>query len=602
MPPPEDPRGRRDPPEPNIFADAPAEDPAADAAAADALRRRLEAHRAAGRDDAAEAEPRPAAPEPPAARISASLPGFGATIGASGQDARQPLGKPGDDARQPLAGRSPDAPQLRAEPTADPLTAGFVTESAPAAPPAVAKAGPVPAPGGAAPPPPTVPRTPAAGPPADPPPDPARRYSAAQPTLFGMIGLGILVAGLFGWGLFANIAGAVIAVGKVVVETRQQVVQHPDGGVVGEIMVRDGDRVQAGDILLQLDATLLRSEETILDDQYWELKARRNRLEAEQFRAEEITFDPELIARAAENPRVNLQVEGQRILFDTRNRFEFEQIGQLRERQTQIERQIEGAEAQITALTRQLELIAQELVGQQRLFDQGLAQLNRVLSLQREEARLQGQIGELTATIAEAAGRRAEIEIQILQTSTQRQERAITEVRDIQFQENQVREQLVAVRERLDRLDIRAPIAGEVLGMTVFARRSVVRPADPILYIVPSETDVVVVAQIETTAVDQVFIGQEAALRFSAFSMRTTPDVYAQISRISADAIDDPQRGVSYYEVQFVISDEEMAKIEGLILVPGMPVEAYIKTEDRTPLNYLVKPLTDYFNRALRED
>jgi HlyD family secretion protein len=417
-----------------------------------------------------------------------------------------------------------------------------------------------------------------------------------------MIGVAVLVLGLFGWGLGATIAGAVIAPGKIVVETRQQVVQHPDGGVVDSILVKDGDRVQAGDVLIRLDGTLLRSEETNLDSQYWELVARRNRLEAEQFQADEIAFDPELLARAQIDPRVQMMVDGQRILYTTRDRSEAEQIEQLRERQAQIEQQIGGSEAQIAALDRQLELIGQELVGQQRLFDQGLAQLTRLLSLQREEARLRGQIGELTAAIAQARGQRSEIAIQILLISTQRQEQAISEMRDIQFQENQVREQLVALRERLSRLEIRSPITGEVLGMTVFAVRSVVRPAEPILYVVPSDVDFIISAQIETVNVDSVYPGQPATLKFSAFSTRTTPDINGHVKKVSADALEDEQRGFSYYTVELGIDEGEMEKLTGLTLIPGMPVEAYIRTQDRSPLNYLVRPFTDYFSRAMRED
>ncbi|MEC9433532.1 MAG: HlyD family type I secretion periplasmic adaptor subunit [Pseudomonadota bacterium] len=417
-----------------------------------------------------------------------------------------------------------------------------------------------------------------------------------------MIALILLVFGFGAWGAFTQIAGAVIAAGEVDVETREQVVQHPDGGVVGDIMVKDGDVVEAGDVLLRFDDTLQRSEAIILDGQYWELVARRNRLEAEQFEADAIDFDPRLIEKAKSDPAIKVIVDGQQSLFETRLRALDETTNQLRERQAQIGRQIEGAEAQVRALSRQTELIEQELEGQQRLFDQGLAQINRLLSLQREEARLQGEVGELTASIAEFRGKVAEIEIQILQATTQRQEQAITQVRDIQYQENQVREQLASINEQLSRMEVRAPIAGTVFGSTVFARRAVVSPAQPILYILPSNVEFVFNARIEPIHVDEVFPGQAATLRFSALSSRTTPEIDGHVVKVSADAIVDERTGLSYFPVELALDPNQTYKLDGHTLVPGMPVEAYIKTYDRTPLNYLIKPVEDYFAKSLREE
>ncbi|MEO1688750.1 MAG: HlyD family type I secretion periplasmic adaptor subunit, partial [Pseudomonadota bacterium] len=430
----------------------------------------------------------------------------------------------------------------------------------------------------------------------------ASRYPASRSMTLGFAGVMVLVAGLFGWGAFANIAGAIIAPGQVEVETRDQVVEHPDGGVVGEILVQDGDRVEAGDILLRFDDTLLRSEESILASQYWELTAWTHRLEAEALGARSIEFDPELVALADEDPEVREMIDGQIMLHATRLRSQAEQIEQLRERQTQTREQISGAEAQIAALERQLELIAQELEGLRTLLEQGLTQLNRVLALEREEARLQGQIGELTANIAQARGQLAEIEIQIVLLSTQRQEQAMDETRRLSYEASGIREQLVAVRERLSRMDVRSPVTGTVFGNTVFAERSVVGPGEPLMFVVPEDVELIITSQIELVNIDQVFPGQPAALRFSAFSMRTTPELNGHVVRVSADAVTDEQRGISYYTAELALDPGEEAKLEGLTLLPGMPVEAYIRTDDRSPLNYLMKPLADYFSRSLREE
>ncbi|MEM6742492.1 MAG: HlyD family type I secretion periplasmic adaptor subunit [Pseudomonadota bacterium] len=501
-----------------------------------------------------------------------------------------PKKAPADQAR---SGASPQG-----APTARPAPDGPLPAPA-------GKAAPAPAPsGGDGAKPPALPGLALAG--GAPPPSPvaaaAARFSAGRSLTLGFLGVLVLVAGLFGWGAFANIAGAIIAPGQVEVETRDQVVEHPDGGVVGAILVKDGDRVAAGDVLLRFDDTLLRSEETILQEQLWELTAWRNRLQAETFGAEEIAFDPLLTEAAAVEPYLSELLEEQRLLYQTRIRSEAEQVQQLRERQAQTEQQIAGAESQIEALERQLDFISEELTGLRQLFAQGLAQLNRVLSLQREEARLAGEVGELTANIAQARGQLAEIEIQILQLQTQRQERAIDESRRLQYEASGIREQLAAVRERLSRMEVRAPVAGTVFNNTVFAERSVVGPGEPIMFVVPEDVEFIISAQVELMHIDAVYPGQEAALRFSAFSMRTTPELNGHVVRVSADAVQDERTGMSFYTAELALDDGEADKLEGLTLLPGMPVEAYIRTEDRTPLNYLVKPLTDYFSRSMREE
>lgn len=427
-------------------------------------------------------------------------------------------------------------------------------------------------------------------------------YSSRGPVLLGLFSLLLLVGGFGAWGAFANLSSAVVASGKLEVETKQQVVEHIDGGVVGQILVRDGDKVEAGQLLLRFDDTLMRNEQKSLRAQYWELVARAARLKAEQQEREAIVFPAELIEQGEGDGEITDIIEGQLGLFEARRRSFSDQVDQLHERQRQIAQQVGGAEAQVEASRRQLALIEQELVGQQKLYDQGLAQLNRLLALQREEASLQGEVGRLTASIAEARGRTAEIEIQILNLSSARQEESITQLRDIQYQQNQVREQLASVEERLTRLDVRAPIGGVVTGSTVFAVRSVVSPGEPILYIVPQDVELVVEAQVETIFIDQVWAGQPATLRFSAFSSRTTPELEGHVVKVSPDAFQDERTGRTYYTATLKPDEGEIDKLEGLTLVPGMPVEGYIKAGDRTPLSYLVKPFADYFNRAMIEE
>ncbi len=432
-------------------------------------------------------------------------------------------------------------------------------------------------------------------------PDIKKITSARKPMVVGLAALMILVGGLGTWSALASIAGAVIAPGQIKVEGDRQVVQHPEGGVVGDIMVDDGDFVEAGDVLMRFDDTLLRSELAITEGQLFELIARRGRLNAERDGAEAIEFDEEVLQRAAEDPEVAELVEGQERLFEARLITMGKQVDQLHERQTQIKEQIGGAEAQLAALQVQLDLIREELADQQGLLDKGLAQASRVLSLQREEARLGGEVGGLTASIAESRGRIAEIEIDILKLTTDRREEAITTLRDLQFREIELREKRLSALETLSRLDVRAPVSGVVYGKQVHAIRAVVRPAEPIMEIVPQDTPLVIASRIASIHVDQVHVGQHATLHFSAFDQRTTPVLEGSVSKLSPDVFTDERTGQTYYSAEVVPLPGEVEKLGDLKLVPGMPVEAFIATAERTPLSYLLKPVRDYFNKAFRE-
>lgn len=451
---------------------------------------------------------------------------------------------------------------------------------------------------------------PEAGPPALPQPmrsartpaDAALRWSAGGYMSLGVVVVAILVFGLGGWSAFASISGAVVSSGRLKVESERQVVQHLEGGVVAEILVQEGDVVQAGDILVRLDGARARAELGIVESQLFEAMARIGRLEAEQVDADEIVYDPELLEMAAARPEVASLVEGQTGLFNARNDTVRRETEQLRERQAQIEEEIEGSHAQRESLEIQLSFIEQELGDLRSLLERGLAQASRVLSLEREKARLIGQTGALTAQIAQARGRITEIDIQLNGLTAERREQAITELRDLKSREAELKERRLAALDVLDRLDIRAPRSGVVLEMTVFAIRSVVRPAEPLLYIVPLEEALVVEARVEPVNVDQVYPGQSARLRFSAFNQRTTPEIEAVIARISPDAIVDETTGLSFYTAEVVIPDEQLARLGELTLVAGMPVEVFIQTGDRSPMSYLMKPVTDFFSKSMREE
>ncbi|EKE44207.1 type I secretion membrane fusion protein, HlyD family [Oceaniovalibus guishaninsula JLT2003] len=429
-----------------------------------------------------------------------------------------------------------------------------------------------------------------------------RAWSATGPLLMGMLSLAILVGGFGTWAAMTNISGAIIAPGQIRVDRNRQVVQHPDGGVVAAILVDEGDRVEAGQVLIRLDPMLLRSKLATSEAQLYEILARKARLEAERDVADTIAFPAILTDMQQHDAAVRDLLEGQRRLFEAREETVGQSVEQLGTRRAQIARQIEGIEAQQHALDSQLALMAEELESQQTLLDRGLAQASRVLALQREEARLEGSRGELLSASAEAAERISEIELQILALRTQRREEAITQLRDLQFREVEYVETVASLREQLSRLDITAPVAGIVYDLAVFAERSVIRPADPVLYIVPQDRALVITAQVEPIHVDQVRVGQEVVLRFPAFDQRTTPELRGRVLQISADSFEDERRGNAYYRAEVEMLPGQADRLPDTVtLIPGMPVETYLRTADRTPLAYLVKPFTDYFNKAFRE-
>ncbi|MGR3758075.1 MAG: HlyD family type I secretion periplasmic adaptor subunit, partial [Tranquillimonas sp.] len=319
-----------------------------------------------------------------------------------------------------------------------------------------------------------------------------RGWNARWHVGLGMAALILLVGGFGTWSVATELSGAVVAAGQIEVERNRQVVQHPDGGVVEKIRVNEGDQVEAGQVLIELDPTLLRSELNTVEGQLFEIMARRGRLEAERDEADEIRFPEELRKEAEQRPDIRDLMDGQVRLFDARNESRDKAIETLQQRRVQIGSQIDGIGAQREALEAQLDLLQQELTDQQSLLDRGLAQASRVLALQREQARLQGSVGELTASAAEAQERISEIEIEILKLGTARREEAITQSRDLQYRELELLEKRASLKERLSRLNITAPVSGVVYNLQVFAERAVVKPADPVLYIVPQDRPLVI--------------------------------------------------------------------------------------------------------------
>ncbi|UWQ33311.1 HlyD family type I secretion periplasmic adaptor subunit [Leisingera sp. M527] len=427
-------------------------------------------------------------------------------------------------------------------------------------------------------------------------------WPARRPLIIGLLALLVLVGGFGSWSVLSSISGAVVATGRIEVDRNRQIVQHLDGGIVAEILVDEGDTVAEGATLIRLDDNELTSQLVITEGQLFELMARRGRLEAERDTAAAITFEPELLEAAERLPDVSDLTEGQRRLFEARKDTTAREIEQLEKRRTQIQEQIRGVEAQQTSMNVQLGLIGEELESQQSLLDRGLAQAATVLNLRRTQADLQGRLGELVASEAQSEGRITEIDIEILKLATSQREEAISRLRDLRYQELELAENRRSLQGRLARLDITAPVSGIVYGLQVQTPRSVIRPADPVLYLVPQDRPLVIAAQVAPTDIDQLYTGQEVTLRFSALDQRSTPELFGHVTQVSADSFEDQGSGVSYYRAEIELNPGERGRLPaGTVLIPGMPVESYIRTDARSPLAYLVKPLADYFNKAFRE-
>ncbi|MGO9701445.1 MAG: HlyD family type I secretion periplasmic adaptor subunit [Xanthobacteraceae bacterium] len=409
-----------------------------------------------------------------------------------------------------------------------------------------------------------------------------------------------LAVGLGGWASTAEISGALIASGSLVVDSNVKKVQHPTGGVVGEVRVRDGDHVKAGDILVRLDETVTRANLAIVTKGLTELYARRARLAAERDGADAVPVPKEL-ANKADDPDVLEALGSERKLFDLRRKTRLGQKDQLEQRIKQLNEQITGLAAQQDAKSKEISLIDQELQGVRDLWAKNLVQINRLTSLEREAARLQGERGQLVASAAEAKGKIVETQLQIIQVDRELSSDVAKELRETDSKIGEYVERKVTAEDQLRRTDLRAPQDGVVFQSNVNTVGGVVTAGDPVMLIVPESDSLLVEAKVEPKDIDQVQFGQAVVLRFSAFNMRTTPELNGTVVRIAADINTDQRTGQSYYLVRIAMTADQIGRLGDVKLSPGMPVEAFIQTGQRTMVSYLIKPLRDQLMRSFRE-
>ncbi len=409
-----------------------------------------------------------------------------------------------------------------------------------------------------------------------------------------------LVGGLGVWATTTNIAGAVIGSGIVVVESNVKKVQHSTGGIVGEINVKNGDRVKAGDLLLRLDETLTRTNEQMVSKQLDQLVMREARLKAERDGSEAVIVPASLAGRSAE-PEVAEIISGEQSLFASRRDSKAGQLSQLKERIGQLAQEADGIAAQIQAKTREITLIVDELSGLSDLETKQLVTKTKIAALKREKARLEGQLGQFEAALAQTSGRRTEVSLQMARLDQEMRTQVVNDLREAQTKIAELVERKIAAADQLRRVDIRAPQDGVVHQLAVFTVGGVVAPGEQIMLIVPQDDRLLVEAKISPSDIDQVRKGMQARLRFSAFSQQTTPQITGEVINLSPDLSRDEVSGEIYFTARISISDEEKAKLGANKLQPGIPVEVHITTEERTALSYLMKPMADQINRAFRE-
>jgi HlyD family secretion protein len=409
-----------------------------------------------------------------------------------------------------------------------------------------------------------------------------------------------LAFGVGGWAGTSEISGAIIAQGQIVVDSNVKKVQHPSGGIVGELRVRDGDRVKAGDVVVRLDDTITRANLAIVTKGLNEFYARKARLSAERDGAATVKFAKELTDQASD-PEVSATMASEVRLFEARRAARESQKGQLQKQIAELGEEITGFSAQQRAKEKEIQLIHRELEGVQELYKKNLVQLSRLTQLERESARLDGERGQVISSMAQAKVKIAETELQILQVDQDLASEVGGQMREIEGKVGEFVERKITAEDQLRRVEIRAPQDGTVFQSSVHTVGGVISAGEPIMLVVPEADNLAVEAKVNPQDIDQLQIGQKALMRFTNFNQRTTPEIYGNLTRISADISTDQRTGASYYTVRMSMTAGELARLGDIKLVPGMPVETFVQTNDRTVISYLARPLYDQLHRAFRE-
>ena len=411
----------------------------------------------------------------------------------------------------------------------------------------------------------------------------------------------LVVGGLAGgWMTLVPLSGAVVVPGNLVVQSNVKAIQHPTGGVVAQIAVNNGMRVNSGDLLLRLDATQAQASLQVVSKQLDEVRAKISRLVAERDGLPRPAIPAEMSARL-DDGNVKTLLASEASLFRARVTARESQKELLQSKVSQLGEEIIGLEAQVASKAKQLELITGELTGVQELFDKRLVPIARLTSLQRESARIEGERGQLISTIAETKTKIDEAKLQMVRLDQDVRTEVVKDLGEAQGKEAELSERSIAARDVLNRIEMRAPTSGVIHQLNAHTIGGVIRAGDTIMEVVPDSDDLQIEARLQPNDIDQVRKGQQAFVRFSAFNQRVTPQLMGQVSYVSPDTARDQQTGAFYFTVRIMLPEEERRLLAGLQLVSGMPAEVFMQTGSRTMLSYLFKPILDQFQRAFVE-
>jgi HlyD family secretion protein len=428
-----------------------------------------------------------------------------------------------------------------------------------------------------------------------------RSWNIRKPLAIGLAAMLVLFGFVFAWAATFNISGAVIGKGQVQASANRIAVQHPVGGVVAQILASNGDRVKSGDVVVRLDDSSLRSDLAGVESELFELLANEARLEAELADRRTLSIHPILQEAVIRNPRLQSLVNEQQRQLDADYRSIGTQVSLLQEQRNQIADESSGIQAELSAKREELALLNDELARSTENLQKGYVTNSVVLALQRDVIKAKGEAGSLAAKKAELDGKIAEQRLKVYATPLDLRELNADKLNLSKQQSKKLIESRNAILDKLSKLEVRAPVSGMVFDSKILGPRSVIEPAQPIMYIVPDHKPNLVVVRVEASDIEQVRVGQEAALRFTTFSRRSTPIIAGRVTAISADAFLDEKKQTSYYFVDVTLIDSELRRLGSVELLPGMPVEAFLKTESRSPASYVTRPVTDFFARAFRD-
>lgn len=417
----------------------------------------------------------------------------------------------------------------------------------------------------------------------------------------GLFGVLAFIVAAFYWSVMAQLDSAVVTQGTVIVESSIKKVQHPTGGVIGAINVREGQRVTEGDVVVRLDDTATRAALGIIVNELTTTRVRVARLNTERAGAATIAFPEDLITRSTKESDVRLTLDGENRVFASRRVLRNGQKAQLGQRVGQLEEEVKGLIGQERSLEIQLKVARQELLDLRELEAKKLTIKPRLTNLEREIARNEGQLGETMARRLSLKGKIAETQLQILQLDDDHIAEISKELREGESKINELQERRITAEDQLKRVEVRAPISGIIHQLAVHTVGGVVNQTEALMSIVPELDRLVLEVRIQPQDIDQVHVGQSARVRFTAFNQRTTPEITGELYRIGGDLTKEPQTGTAFFTAGIAIGEGELRKLDGLRLMPGMPADAFIKTGARTFASYIVKPLTDHMSRSMRE-